>query len=690
MAKDRPSNRLASATSPYLLQHAHNPVDWYPWSPEALELAKRQNKPILLSVGYSACHWCHVMAHESFDDEATAEVMNRLFVSIKVDREERPDLDKIYQTAHQLLAHRPGGWPLTVFLTPQRQIPVFAGTYFPKRAQRGMPAFVDVLEQVADYIARYEQELEQHNEAVLDALARISAAPPAAATLDERPLTAAREALEASFDPRYGGFGSAPKFPHPTEIEFLLRRYARSLPQGTADRRALHMACFTLRRMALGGLFDQVGGGFARYSVDALWMIPHFEKMLSDNGQLLALFADAWQATGDELYARVARETAGWLQREMQSPDGGYYASLDADSDGEEGRYYVWTREKLQQLLDPKDYALVALRFGLDEEPNFEGRWHLHVHMTFSELAKRLGTARGEIISRWDRIRGLLYQAREARVRPGRDDKILTSWNALAIKGMLRAGRMLNDPALIESATDALDFLRAKLWIDGRLFATYRNGRAAQPAYLDDHAFLLDGLIEMLQTRWRRIDLEWARALADLLLDRFEDREAGSFYFTADDHEPLIQRPRPFMDEATPSGNGVAAYSLLRLGRLLGEPRYLQAAERALKVGMAAMREVPQAHGSLLVALEQWLEPPALVMFRADEQALPAWRRVLSRGYHPSRLVVRIPADEDVVGKLPGAPHEAAALVCLGDRCLPVVHSPQELSERLDNRRATR
>lgn len=678
-------NRLADSTSPYLQQHATNPVDWYPWGQEALDKARAERKPILLSIGYSACHWCHVMARESFEDEATARLMNELFVNVKVDREERPDLDRIYQLAHQLLTQRAGGWPLTVFLSPEGQVPVFAGTYFPREARQGMPAFKDVLERVARYLREHPDEVERHNTAMADILTQLSRAP-APGPLDAQALQAARQHLQDAFDPQHGGFGSAPKFPHPTSIERLLRHYASSTGHARQpDRQALHMACLTLRRMALGGIYDQVGGGFARYAVDDYWMIPHFEKMLYDNGQLLGLYADAWHATGDELFARVARETAGWIMLEMQAPEGGYYSSLAADSEGQEGRYYVWQRDELKGLLNEEDYALVERRFGLDEPPNFEGHWHLHVHASFSELAHALGQPRPQILRRWESIRERLYAVRTRRVRPERDEKVLASWNALAIKGMARAGRVLNAPELLASGRRALEFVRSRMWSHGRLLASYRNGQAAFAGYLDDYAFLLDALLEMLQSDWRDEDLDFARTLADAMLAHFQDSDSGGFFFTADDHEPLIQRPRPLQDEATPAGNGVAAYALARLGHLIGEMRYLRAAERTLQAAARAMREVPLAHGSLLTALEEYLYPPQRVVIRAENAQAPAWRAAAEQYYVPQRQVYIIPSTARVPSALAALPAQGGgcAYICSADRCLPPASSPTELAAHL-------
>src|SRR5680860_973597 len=558
-------NQLIDETSPYLRQHAHNPVDWYPWNARALEKARDEDKPILLSIGYSACHWCHVMAHESFEDPAVAEVMNELFVNIKVDREERPDLDKIYQASQLLLNQRGGGWPLTMFLTPVDQVPFFGGTYFPKAPMHGLPAFTDLLKRVAGFYRQRRDDIGKQNESMRKALENIFGQPPAGKPLGEAALNIARLQLEHSFDARDGGFGGAPKFPHPTNIERLLRHWAAS--RNEADRQALHMALFSLQKMARGGIYDHLGGGFCRYSVDGQWIIPHFEKMLYDNGPLLGLCAQAAVATLDAELERAARETAGWAMREMQSPEGGYYSSLDADAEGEEGKFHVWDRTQIEALLEPRDYAIFARRFGLDGPANFDGRWHLRVCADMNDLAAAFNTDEHTISTSLAKSRLTLFDVREQRVHPGRDDKILTSWNALMIKGMATAGRHLEMPECIASAQRSLDFIRQSLWRDGRLLATFKDGKAHLTAYVDDYAFLIDAALELLQARWRSDELAFACQLADALIDHFEDRTSGGFYFTADDHEPLIQRPKVMADEATPAGNGVAAPALARWRR---------------------------------------------------------------------------------------------------------------------------
>ncbi|MGH8180645.1 MAG: thioredoxin domain-containing protein, partial [Steroidobacteraceae bacterium] len=479
-------------------------MDWYPWGAEAFALALAQRKPIHLSVGYAACHWCHVLAAESFEDEATARVLNEQYVNIKVDREERPDVDRIYQIAQQMLTQRSGGWPLTMFLTPDDRRPFFGGTYFPKEARYGLPAFRELLLRVARYFGEHQVELRQQNEALISAFAQIEPPPPEAATeLTDAPLRLCRETLERTFDQRYGGFGGAPKFPHPKSLELLLRQWRASADGDTPDLHALYMSGLTLRRMADGGINDQLAGGFCRYSVDEYWMIPHFEKMLYDNGSLLAVYADAYVATGDAFYGSVAAETADWIRREMQSPEGGYYSSLDADSEGHEGKYYVWDRDQVRSALTAEEFEPFAARYGLDREPNFEGRWHLHVFRSVEDVASTLDRPRDSVESALRSAGDKLLRIRERRIRPGRDDKILVSWNGLMIRGMAVAARALGRDDLAESAAGALDFIRRTLWRDGRLLATYNDGQAHLNAYLDDYAFLADAVLELQQVRFR-------------------------------------------------------------------------------------------------------------------------------------------------------------------------------------------
>ncbi|UCB55395.1 MAG: thioredoxin domain-containing protein, partial [Thiotrichales bacterium] len=577
-------NKLSTQTSPYLLQHADNPVDWMPWNEEALQAARDQDKPILLSIGYSACHWCHVMAHESFEDRATAEVMNRLFINIKVDREERPDLDKIYQGAHSILTSRPGGWPLTVFLTPDEHMPFFAGTYFPKTSRHGLPAFTQLLEHVADVYATRRDELDKQNSSLKEVFASIAAQHDSPAEhLGSMPLDVARNQIEQQFDSRFGGYSGAPKFPHPAIIQRALRHWARTNESGNPDSRILHTALYSLEHMSSGGLFDHLGGGFYRYSTDEQWMIPHFEKMLYDNGPLLWLYTQAWCISGDILYRDTAAETADWVIREMQSDQGGYFSALDADSEGEEGKFYTWNPDLAAAQLDSAGFDLVSRRFGFDRPANFEGNWHLHAFLNYKELADQTGQDEKDIRKVLQSARKKLFQTREQRIHPGLDDKILTAWNGLMIRGMACCGRHLDKPACIDSAARAAGYIRDTLWRNNRLLATAKDGHAHLNAYLDDYAFVISGLIELLQSRWDSTWLLWARQLADVLIEQFEDKENGGFFFTSHDHEQLIQRSKSYADDAIPSGNGIAAESLLVLGYLLAEPRYISAAERCLK-----------------------------------------------------------------------------------------------------------
>ena len=666
------TNRLAAETSPYLLQHAGNPVDWYPWGAEALSRAMAEDRPILLSIGYSACHWCHVMAHESFEDPTTAEVMNSLFVNIKLDREERPDLDKVYQIAHQVLTQRGGGWPLTMFLTPDDLTPFFAGTYFPREPRYGMPGFVDVLQRVAAYYRDHRDDIRRQNGSLREVFADL--VPPAGGDepLSRAPIDAARSELESSFDDKFGGFGGAPKFPHPASIERLLRDWQVTAGETEPDLKALYMASLTLKRMSEGGLYDQLGGGFCRYSVDPYWMIPHFEKMLYDNGPLLALTAQAAIATGDGFFRRVAVETAEWSIREMRAPEGGFHSALDADSEGHEGRFYVWDREEVRALLTAGEYAAFARRYGLDREANFEGSWHLHCFVSVEAVAGELGLTPAAVAEVIDAARAKLLAVRNRRIWPARDDKVLTAWNGLMIRGLAVASRALDRPDFAAAASGAVDFLRSRCMQDGRLYAAWKDGRARFPAYLDDHAFLLDGILELLQTRWRSADLDFARLLADALLERFQDRERGGFWFTAEGQDPPLYRPKGFADEATPSGNGVAAFALARLGWLLGETRYLDAAERSLRGGWASIRRSPQAHTMMLTALEEHLSPPQVVILRGAAADLPAWSASLAMLYAPRRLVFAIPAEEPALpealaGKRPRA--STVAYICEGPQC---------------------
>ncbi len=681
------TNSLIYETSPYLLQHATNPVAWYPWSEKALTLAKEQHKPILLSIGYSACHWCHVMAHESFADAKTAALMNAHFINIKVDREERPDLDKIYQTAQQLLNRRTGGWPLTMFLMPENQVPFFGGTYFPPEPRHGLPGFKALLIRINAFYQNERATLLEQNASFLEALRQTekTETPDEAVSLDIRPIQRAIAELKDSYDPRDGGFGPAPKFPHPTHLDLLLKN---PFTEGPAEAREnADMACLTLQKMAQGGIHDQLGGGFCRYSIDAHWRIPHFEKMLYDNGPLLALYADAFHITQNALFERTSYGIANWVMREMQSAEGGYFSSLDADSEGEEGKFYVWDKTEIQSLLTDKEYALIARHYGLDKPANFEGRWHLHVNETLDDMEK---TTSQDIKRQITNAANTLFHAREKRIRPGRDEKMLTSWNALMIKGMITAALRLQEDKYYDSAARCLAFIHAKLWDGERLRATCKDGRAHFNAYLDDYAFLIDAILHVLSYRWSGKWLSFSMQLADTLIEQFYDQEQGGFFFTSHDHEALLQRRKDFMDDSLPSGNGIATLALLNLGHLTGERRYLAVAEQTLKCSWTWLGRLPHACHAMLLALLEFNKPKPLIIIRGEPSLIDTWQNEL-RSMNDMRAVVFAIADK--TQHLPAllrerwAQGKATAFICEGSRCLEPVHDLHKLKQLLIHHR---
>jgi len=677
-------NNLIHETSPYLLQHAGNPVDWHAWNPESLALARSKDLPILLSIGYSACHWCHVMEHESFEDPETARLMNENYVCVKVDREERPDLDKIYQLAHQMLTRRPGGWPLNVVITPDTHAPFFAGTYFPDRPRRGMPSFREVLLRVAGYYRSHREELPGHAAKVRDAF--LSTEPVEASDIDPALHERAIAELEQSFDAEFGGFGGAPKFPHPTTIALCLNYRGKDDQERSVKSRALNMARVSLTAMARGGLYDQLGGGFYRYSVDRSWTIPHFEKMLYDNAQLLSLYVDAWQAFGEEYFRSIATGTGLWVISEMQSPEGGYYSTLDADSEGVEGKYYVWDPAELLSVLTGPEYEVVAARFGLEGAPNFEGNWHLNLSGTMDSVAGQCSLDKDEAGRLLESAMRKLLHHRSERIRPQCDDKILTSWNGLMVGALARAGRILEIEEFVLSAETALEYVRSVLWQDDRLVATARNGKAHLNAYLDDYVFVIDGILELCQARWRSADLEFAITLADAVLERFEDPGLGGLFFTSDDHEQLLHRTKPAADEAVPSGNGVAARALLRLGHLLGEKRYLASAERILRLHSAAAGRMPSAHGSLVLAANEFEHPPSTIIIRGTAAESRRWAHTLLGRHLPATMVMSIPNDEQLLPALPYNLKPTAgttAYVCTGTSCSPPITRIEELTDRV-------
>lgn len=674
-------NHLVNETSPYLLQHADNPVDWHPWNAETLQLAREQDKPILLSIGYSACHWCHVMAHESFEDEAVAAVMNEHFVNIKVDREERPDLDQIYQNAHYLLAQRSGGWPLTMFLSPDGT-PFYSGTYFPKQARYGLPGFPGLLLSIAKAYREKRGELAEQSKQLIARLASWQPEKSSGETvLTAAPIATAVQQHLQNFDRVNGGFGDAPKFLHPAELDLLLRQ-----AHAKHDEQTRHVALFTLQQMALGGLYDQLGGGFCRYSVDAHWDIPHFEKMLYDNGLLLGLYCDAWLNSNDPFFARIVEQTAGWVMREMQSPQGGYYASLDADSEHEEGKFYVWQRNEIRDLLSAEEYELIKPYYGLDSTPNFENHaWNLRVTQPLDKVAKLLNLNEVQASARLASAKTKLFAARDQRIRPGRDEKILGSWNGLMIAGMAKAARIFKRADWLQSAQQAMDFVRNTLWQNGKLLATHKDGKTHLNAYLDDHAFLLNAALELLQTEFRPADLSFAVQLADALLARFEDEQNGGFFFTSHDHEALIQRNKAGQDNATPSGNGIAAQSLLRLAELTGEMRYTEAAERCLKLFFPVLKQTAGQFSSLCTALDETLQPPSMLVLCGAENETAAWRAAVSAKYLPELMIIALEGEEADLPETLAKPRSATttAWLCRGTQCLPPIYGLDELLAEL-------
>ena len=677
-------NRLAEETSPYLRQHADNPVDWYPWNDAALAKARAEDKPILLSIGYSACHWCHVMAHESFEDADTADVMNRHFVNIKVDREERPDLDKVYQLAHQMLTRRMGGWPLTVFLDPETLLPFFAGTYFPRTPRFNLPGFADLLLRIEQAYRTRREALAEQGERLSEALSSLvpsSIEPQGIA--DAKLLQTARDELAGSFDRTEGGFGVAPKFPMASSIERLLRQWAYTGRTGERDGDALDMAMITLTKIARGGIYDHIGGGFCRYATDRQWEIPHFEKMLYDNGALLALYADALALGDDPLFEAAVRETADWLMRDMQHPEGGYFSALDADSEGEEGKYYLWRRDAVKRLLTADEYLLVETLYGLDKPANFEGKWNFRRRDAWRSVLDRLSLepAAGEDLLA--SAKSKLLAERATRVPPARDDKVLTAWNGLAIRGMARAAVRLGEPAWLKSAQRAADFVRENLWDGERLSATWREGIAKYAGYLDDYANMLAGSLELLSAQWRDVDAAFAKALADAMIRQFYDVDDGGFFFTAHDHEALIHRPKPTLDESSPAGNGTAACGLIALGHLFADTRYLDAASGTLRALRGAVEQYPAGHCTLLSAVEADAYAPEQIIVRGPVDALDAWLDIAREGYRPWRQVYGFPFEcAEMPGYLLAADSDdrarPTAFVCRGLQCSPPIDSLDE------------
>jgi uncharacterized protein YyaL (SSP411 family) len=688
-------NRLQYETSPYLLQHKDNPVDWYAWGDEAFAKAKAEDKPILLSVGYSACHWCHVMAHESFEHEPTAEMMNNLFVNIKVDREERPDVDDIYMQAVQAMNNGQGGWPMTVFMMSDGR-PFYGGTYYPVEDRYGMPSFRKVLQAVHNAYLTRRNELEEQATGLKNALDRSALN----IDVDESGLNAGlldagRKGMLQSFDNINGGFGRAPKFPNPMNLEYLLRDYLR-----TGDKEALHSVTFSLKQMARGGIYDQIGGGFHRYSVDAIWLVPHFEKMLYDNAQLSRLYLHAFQVTGDSFFKRIAEDIYDYVLREMTAPEGGFYSTTDADSEGEEGKFFVWTLDQLKEALEaisetvPDAYDVAVEYFGVSKGGNFEGTNILNVPNEEEVVAERLNLSVEALREKLLAIRDRLYAVRTSRVYPGLDDKILTAWNGMMLASLAEAARALGREDYLSAAERAGDFLLENLMTaEHRLYRTYKNGKVKINAYLEDYANMIDAFLELYQSTFIEKWFDAARHLGNAVLEHFR-AEDGGFFDTSDDHEHLIVRPRSLQDNATPSGNNMMAKQFIRLSAYTGDTRYDEAARAILKPLLPAMQQYPQAFGEALNAADMLIsgvQELAIVgnPTKAETKSLLAQVREI---YRPN--VITALAREDVAGEtnIPllnyrkmrgGAP---TAYVCRNFSCKMPVTDAQAMADLLNSK----
>ena len=675
-------NRLAHETSPYLLQHANNPVDWYPWGAEALERARSENKPILLSIGYAACHWCHVMEHESFEHDATAALMNEHFVNIKVDREERPDLDGIYMQAVQAMTGH-GGWPMTVFLTPEG-VPFYGGTYFPRDDRHGMPSFTRVLQSVSNAYRAKPGDIARSAASVREMYASAAEETRSAGPLTTELLDRAYRAIADRYDERNGGFEGAPKFPQTMSLDYVLRYWAR-----TGIEQALSIAMHSFKQMARGGIYDQVGGGFARYAVDAVWLVPHFEKMLYDNALLIRLGAHLWQATKDQTVRRVVEETVDWAVREMRSPDGGFYSSYDADSEGHEGKFYVWDADEIDATLGD-DAALVRAYWGVTPDGNFEGKNILFVPGDRRAIAARFGLSEAELDTAIARAAAKLYDVRARRVWPGRDEKILTAWNGLMVRGIAEAARAFGNDDYRSVAIESAEFLFASLCKDGRVFRSYKDGRARIAGYLEDYASLGLAALGVYELTFDPKWLDRARAMSDATVQWFWSDETGAFHDTASDHEKLITRPREVADNATPSGTSLAVELLVRLAELLHDVDARRRATYVVETLAPAIGRYPSAFGHLLGAADMLINGAVEVAIVGDVGSADfvALERTVADRYVPSLVLAAGGArDDSAIALLNGRPARdgsATAYVCRGYSCDAPATSPALLASQLD------
>ncbi|MHB0968265.1 MAG: thioredoxin domain-containing protein [Thermoanaerobaculia bacterium] len=674
MTASRTPNRLIEETSPYLFQHAFNPVAWYPWGEEAFARAREGDKPVFLSIGYSACHWCHVMEKESFENETTAAILNREFISIKVDREERPDIDSIYMAAVQMMTGH-GGWPMSMFLTPAGT-PFFGGTYFPPEDRYGVPGFPRVLEQIAEAWRNHRADIEQSAGEVRQAIARGITVPRAAGELSREALEAIARTITGSFDPVHGGFGGAPKFPPSMTLEFLLQ-----LAHGTGDPRLADVVTTTLTRMARGGIYDQIGGGFHRYSVDARWLVPHFEKMLYDNALLARIYIHAWQWSRDPLFARIARETLDFVARELMAPEGGFYSTFDADSEGEEGKFYVWTRSEVMEALGDEEGQVFCALFDVTDGGNWEGMNILNVPRSPDDVARDLGFSSvrlGEIAARG---KCHLYGIRSKRVSPARDEKVLAGWNGWMLAAFAEGAMAFDSEPYRDLARQNADFLIDAHFRDGALLRSWKDGRARIPALLEDYAGLAWGLVSAFEATQVSRYVDTARALMDSVLARFEDPADGSFFDTPSNHEELIARPKDLFDNATPGGNSVAIDVLEKLARYFDEPRYHEAAGRAFRATWPLAKQYPSGFGFFLANAGWLLGEGREIVITGKGAVRDALRRVAGENYIPHRVVVASPSELPLLAGRD--PSREVAYVCRGSVCDEPTSDPVRFRELL-------
>ena len=680
------TNRLSRETSPYLLQHAHNPVDWYPWADEAFEKAKSENKPILLSIGYSACHWCHVMEHESFENEKIAALMNELFVNIKVDREERPDLDEIYMNAVQMLTGR-GGWPMTMFLTPDRK-PFYGGTYFPPEDRQGMPGFPRILMGVSQAYRERPEDVQKSVSQILTALQRMAESQETSKNLSPAVVAAGAENIARAYDSDNGGLGQAPKFPNAGVYELFLRHYSHS-----KNERFLEMVIHTLTKMGQGGIYDHLGGGFHRYSVDAKWLVPHFEKMLYDNAQLVRIYANAYTISREPLFKSIVEETVGYLFREMLDPKGGFYSTQDADSEGEEGKFFVWTAEEINRVIGESEGEIFCRMYDVGEPGNFEGKSILHPILTVDQAGKLFRKEPRDIEAIVARAKEKLFAEREKRVKPFRDEKIITAWNGLMLSGLAEAIKLSENPAWIDAAARTVEFIFSDMARGGLLLHTHKDGQSKLLGYLDDYAFLAVGLLDLYEAVLDRTYLDRAIQLTDVLLREFWDERDGGFFFTGKSHEPLISRAKPVFDASIPSGNAMATQLLLRLHHLTGDDRYRTPTEKILRSYYDAMESQPFGFAHMLCVLDFYLQgaKEIVIVGNLAESGVKELIAQVNATYLPNKVLqlarpgTALAAISPLLQGKSQVDGKPTAYVCQNFTCSAPVTSRNELQALLEN-----